>query len=143
VKIVVTALLFSIASTVPASLNVSNLLDGAHQLTAQEISQLGRRGLKPIVFVLNNNGYLIERLLCRNPDIAYNDLAQWHYADLRKALGCDDWFTARVTTCAEFDQALKIASQGDRAAYIVVTDKYAASPLSMKLHESIATLYRA
>jgi indolepyruvate decarboxylase len=118
--------------------------EGSHQLTAQEISQLGRRGLKPIVFVLNNDGYLIERLLCKNPDIAYNDLAQWHYADLPKALGCDDWFTARVTTCAEFDQALKTASQGDRAAYVeVVTDKYAASPLSMKLHESIATLYRA
>jgi indolepyruvate decarboxylase len=118
--------------------------EGSHQLTAQEISQLGRRGLKPIVFVLNNDGYLIERLLCRNPDIVYNDLAQWHYADLPKALGCDDWFTARVTTCSEFDRALKIASQGDRAAYVeVVTDKYAASPLSMKLHESIATLYRA
>jgi indolepyruvate decarboxylase len=117
--------------------------EGSHQLTAQEISQLGRRGLKPVVFVLNNNGYLIERLLCKNPDIAYNDLAQWHYADLPKALGCDDWFTTRVTTCAEFDQALKTVSQGDRAAYIeVVTDKYAASPLSMKLHESIKTLYR-
>jgi indolepyruvate decarboxylase len=117
--------------------------EGSHQLTAQEISQFGRRGLKPIVFVLNNDGYLIERLLCRNPDIVYNDLAQWHYADLPKALGCDGWFTARVTTCAEFDQALKIASQEDRAAYVeVVTDKYAASPLSMKLHESIATLYR-
>jgi indolepyruvate decarboxylase len=118
--------------------------EGAHQLTAQEISQLGRRGLKPIVFVLNNNGYLIERLLCKNPDIAYNDLAQWHYADLPKALGCDDWFTARVTTCEEFDRALEIASRGDRAAYIeVVTDKYAASPLSMRLHESVKTLYRA
>jgi len=34
--------------------------DGSHQLTAQEISQFGRRGLKPIVFVLNNSGYLIE-----------------------------------------------------------------------------------
>jgi indolepyruvate decarboxylase len=118
--------------------------EGSHQLTAQEISQFGRRGLKPVVFVLNNNGYLIERLLCKNPDIVYNDLAQWHYADLPKAFGCDDWFTARVTTCAEFDQALQTASQGDRAAYIeVVTDKYAASPLSMKLHESIKTLYGA
>jgi|GEM_PF-7049830 len=41
--------------------------DGSHQLTAQEISQFGRRALKPIVFLLNNSGYLIERLLCRNP----------------------------------------------------------------------------
>jgi indolepyruvate decarboxylase len=117
--------------------------EGSHQLTAQEIAQFGRRELKPIVFVLNNSGYLIERLLCENPDFSYNDLAQWRYSELPNALGCTDWFTARVTTCGEFDQALKTASQGDRAAYIeIVTDKYAASPLAMKLHESVKTLYR-
>ncbi len=116
--------------------------EGSHQLTAQEISQFGRRGLKPVVFVLNNSGYLIERLLCKNPDIAYNDLASWRYSEVPHALGCDGWLSARVTTCGEFDQALKAASQGDRAAYIeVVTDKYAASPLAMKLHESVRTLY--
>jgi indolepyruvate decarboxylase len=117
--------------------------EGSHQLTAQEISQFGRRGLKPIIFVLNNSGYLIERLLCKDPDIEYNDLAQWHYADLPKALGCDEWFTARVTTCGEFDQALKTASQGDRGVYIeVVTDKYAAPPVALKLHESVKTRYQ-
>jgi indolepyruvate decarboxylase len=98
--------------------------------------------LKPVVFVLNNSGYLIERLLCKDPNIEYNDLAQWHYADLPKALGCDDWFTARVTTCGEFDQALKIASQGDRGAYIeVVTDKYVAPPMALKLHENVKSFY--
>jgi indolepyruvate decarboxylase len=117
--------------------------EGSHQLTAQEISQFGRRGLKPIVFVLNNSGYLIERLLCKDPNIEYNDLAQWHYADLPKALGCDDWFTARVTTCGEFDHALKAASKGGRGIYIeVVTDKYAAPPVAQKFHESVNTLYR-
>jgi len=117
--------------------------EGSHQLTAQEISQFGRRGLKPIVFVLNNSGYLIERLLCKDPNIEYNDLAQWHYADLPKALGCDDWVTARVTTCGEFDQALKATSEGGRAAYIeVVTGKYAAPPVALKFHESVNTLYR-
>jgi len=117
--------------------------EGSHQLTAQEISQFGRRGLKPIIFVLNNSGYLIERLLCKDPNIEYNDLAQWHYADLPKALGCDDWFTARVSTCGEFDQALKTASEGGRGAYIeVVTDKYAAPPVALKFHESVKTLYR-
>jgi indolepyruvate decarboxylase len=116
--------------------------EGSHQITAQEISQFGRRGLKPVVFVLNNSGYLIERLLCRNPDIAYNDVASWRYSEMPHALGCDGWFTARVTTCEEFDQALDAAGKGGRAAYIeVVTDKYAASPLAMKLHESARTLY--
>jgi indolepyruvate decarboxylase len=75
--------------------------EGSHQLTAQEISQFGRRGLKPIVFVLNNSGYLIERLICRNPAIAYNDLAPWRYSEIPHALGCDGWLTARVTTCGE------------------------------------------
>ena len=56
--------------------------EGSHQLTVQEISQFGRRGLRPIVFVLNNSGYLIERLLCKQPDIAYNDVAAWRYAEI-------------------------------------------------------------
>ena len=49
--------------------------EGSHQLTAQEICQFHRLGLRPIIFVLNNSGYLIERLLCADPDIAYNDVA--------------------------------------------------------------------
>jgi len=116
--------------------------DGSHQLSAQEISQFGRRGLKPIVFLLNNSGYLIERLLAKDPASAYNDTASWRYAKLPHALGCDGWFTARVATCGEFDQALRAAEQGGTAAYIeVVTDAYAASPLAKKLHESVKTLY--
>jgi indolepyruvate decarboxylase len=118
--------------------------EGSHQLTAQEISQMGRRGLKPIVFVLNNSGYLIERLLCKDPDIMYNDLAPWRYSELPHALGCDGWFTTRVTTCGELDQALKQAAQNGSASYIeVVTDKYATPPLPQKLHENRDTLYLA
>jgi indolepyruvate decarboxylase len=116
--------------------------EGSHQLTVQEITQLGRRGLKPIIFVLNNSGYLIERLLCKDPEIAYNDVASWRYSEIPYALGCDDWFTARVTTCGELDKALIEAEQGGRAAYIeVVTDAYAASPLSWKLHENVNSFY--
>jgi indolepyruvate decarboxylase len=116
--------------------------EGSHQLTAQEISQFGRQGLKPVIFVLNNNGYLIERLLCKDPDIEYNDLAQWNYSELPHALGCNDWYTPRVTTLAELDEALDIAGRGERGCYIeIVTAKYEAPPLPKKLHDSIATLY--
>jgi indolepyruvate decarboxylase len=116
--------------------------DGSHQLTAQEISQFGRLGLKPVVFVLNNNGYLIERLLCKDPTIAYNDIAPWNYAELPAALGCRDWLTVRVETCSAFDKALAAAATAKTGVYIeVVTDAYAASPLAMKLHDAVKTLY--
>jgi indolepyruvate decarboxylase len=116
--------------------------EGSHQLTAQEISQFHRFELKPIIFVLNNDGYLIERLLCKKFDSYYNDLVKWHYHKLPEALGCDGWFTARVTTCGELDSAIKKAESSGTGAYIeVVTDRHAASPLSQKLHESIKTLY--
>ncbi len=118
--------------------------EGSHQLTVQEIGQFGRYGLKPVIFVLNNNGYLIERLLCKEPSIAYNDIAQWRYSDLPRAFGNDDWLTARVTTCQEFDEALAAAGRAATGAYIeVVTDTYAASPLAVKLHEATATLYKS
>ncbi|MGV0625240.1 alpha-keto acid decarboxylase family protein [Mycolicibacter minnesotensis] len=118
--------------------------EGSHQLTAQEVSQFARQGLKPVIFVLNNNGYLIERLLCSDPDIAYNDVAQWNYAALPHALGCDDWYTRRVTTLAELDEALEVAGEGRRGCYIeVITETYEAPPLPKKLHANIGTLYNA
>ena len=85
--------------------------EGSHQLTVQELCQFGRLGLRPIVFVLNNGGYLIERLLCKDPAISYNDVAMWRYTELPHALGCDGWFTARATTCGELDEAMKTASE--------------------------------
>jgi indolepyruvate decarboxylase len=116
--------------------------EGSHQLTAQEVSQMGRRGLAPIIFVLNNSGYLIERLLYKDPNIAYNDLASWRYSELPHALGCEGWYTTRVTTCGEFDDALREAGQNGSASYVeVVTDKFAASPLALKMHENVGTLY--
>ena len=118
--------------------------EGSHQLTAQEVGQFHRFGLKPIIFLLNNNGYLIERLLCKDPETYCNDVAQWHYHLLPQALGCDGWFTARVTTCGELDAAMSKAESCGSGAYIeVVTDKYVAPPMAMKLHESTKALYKS
>jgi indolepyruvate decarboxylase len=116
--------------------------EGSHQMTAQEISQFGRRGLRPIIFVLNNSGYLSERMLCPDRTIAYNDVAAWNYAGLPAVLGCEGWFTARVSTCGELDDALRTAEQAAGAAYIeVVTDAYEAPPLYKKLHENVKSFY--
>ncbi len=116
--------------------------EGSHQFTVQEISQLCRYGLKPIVFCLNNQGYLIERLLCKDPMSCYNDIAQWNYHQFPGVFGCSDWFTARVTTNGELNAAMEKAETCGTGAYIeVMTDKMAASPLARKLHEATQTLY--
>jgi indolepyruvate decarboxylase len=83
--------------------------EGSHQLTAQEVTQFHRFGLKPIIFVLNNDGYLIERLLCK--ESYYNDRAKWNDHKLPEALGCEGWLTARVTTCGELDDIMTTSSR--------------------------------
>ncbi len=116
--------------------------EGSHQMTAQEISQFGRHGLRPIVLVLNNSGYLSERMLCKDMALGYNDVATWKFAELPHALGCQGWFTARASSCGVLDDALKTAEQADGAAYIeVVTDAYEAPPMYKKLHENVESFY--
>lgn len=112
--------------------------EGSHQLTVQEISQFGRFGLKPVVICLNNNGYLIERLLCEDPYIYYNDLAQWNYHKLPAALGMDDWECFRAATNGELDTALNRAQEADMGVYIeIVTDTMAASDMALALNRLV------
>jgi indolepyruvate decarboxylase len=89
-------------------------------LTANEVGSMGRFDANIVVFVLNNDGYLIERALEESPDWTYNDLAPWRYNELPKALGCTNWFTARVVTLGELDAAMKTAQQNKFGAYIEI-----------------------
>jgi len=103
--------------------------EGAHQLTAQEIGQFYKFGLKPVFIVINNDGYLVERYTCRDPEAAFNDLPKWEYHKLPETLGCKGWYTAKVSTTGELDAALEEVNNGDRAAYIeVITDRYSMPP---------------
>ena len=116
--------------------------DGAHQFTVQEIGQFARFGIKPVIIVLNNDGYLIERLLCKDPDICYNDLAQWRYSMLPEAFGCKNWLSVKVATNGELAEVFKKIESCDCGVYIeVCMDKMAASELAMKIHDSIKSLY--
>jgi indolepyruvate decarboxylase len=107
--------------------------DGSHQLTALDVGTMGRNKLKPVIFVLNNQGYAIERALEYSPDWEYNDLAQWNYHALPAALGCEDWFTAKVATLGELDRALERASKGDTGCYIEVVGGRTDYPAGLKL----------
>jgi len=116
--------------------------EGSHQLTVNDVGTMGRNGLKPIIFVLNNAGYMVERALEANPDWVYNDLAPWNYHALPAALGCRDWFTARVTTLGELDAALARASTGESACYIeVVAGRMDFPPVLAMAHQRLDAMY--
>ena len=50
----------------------------------------------------------------------YDDLAKWNYSQLPAAMGCGDWFCAKVSTVAELDAAIDKANTFDGASYIEV-----------------------
>jgi TPP-dependent 2-oxoacid decarboxylase len=58
--------------------------DGAFQMTGMELSVALRYGYDPIVIVLNNDGYLTERLILEGQ---FNDITPWRYAKLPEVLG--------------------------------------------------------
>ena len=110
--------------------------EGAHQLTAQEIGQFYKFGVKPVFIVINNDGYLVERYTCRDPEATYNDLPQWQYHKLPEVFGCQDWHCVKVTTSGELDAALDEVNHSDKAAYIeVVTDRYSMPPRAEVMFE--------
>jgi indolepyruvate decarboxylase len=93
--------------------------DGSHQLTLNELGVMGRYGIKPRIFVLNNGLYGVEDMISERGH-EYDDLAAVNYHLLPAAFGCKGWIVERVATNAELDAALaKIASE-DAAAYIEV-----------------------
>ncbi|KAF9481222.1 pyruvate decarboxylase THI3 [Pholiota conissans] len=59
--------------------------DGSLQLTVQELSPMIKSGLRPIIFVLNNRGYSIERYI-HGKHRKYNDIADWKWTNLLDTL---------------------------------------------------------
>ncbi|OAL46237.1 pyruvate decarboxylase-like protein [Pyrenochaeta sp. DS3sAY3a] len=82
--------------------------DGSFQLTAQEVSTMLRNNLSPIIFVICNNGYTIERLI-HGWDDAYNDVQEWKYKELPGVFGAKDGqvLTYRVETKEELETLFK------------------------------------
>jgi indolepyruvate decarboxylase len=90
--------------------------DGSFQLTAQELSTMLRHDYKPVIFLINNGGYTIERCYL-GKTAAYNEVATWSYADLPKVFKPDT--TARsfvVKTVEDLQKAL--SAPNDRLIFI-------------------------
>lgn len=107
--------------------------EGSHQLTAMELGSMLRYGVKPVVIVLNNKGYTIERLLSNNPEDKFNDVMQMNYSKFARVFEGDIWST-RVETQDDFDKALKVTQIMNKLCYIeVVTDPDDMPELSKEL----------
>jgi len=81
--------------------------DGSFQLTAQELSTMIRHGMKPILFLINNDGYTIERLI-HGMEASYNDVQPWKYSQLVPVFSrdTDKCKTFQVRTKEELEKLL-------------------------------------
>lgn len=119
----------SMGFAIPAALGVQSALpkvrpivlvgDGAFQMSVSEISTIVRRGLNPIIFVLNNGGYSTERFLIDGP---FNDIHNWNYHKVGEIFGnCEG---AVVRTEEELDCAVISAVQSKHTYIVnVIVDK--------------------
>ena len=112
--------------------------EGSHQLTAMEIGNMLRRGVKPVIIVLNNKGYTVERVLSNSPDDCFNDIMQMNYSKFARVFEGDVWST-KVTTADDFDKALKVTQIMNKMCYIEICTEAMDMP---KLTESLITSLR-
>jgi indolepyruvate decarboxylase len=92
--------------------------DGAAQMTVQELSTILRAGLCPVIIVVDNDGYTIERVI-HGAEQAYNDIARWDWTAAPALFGSDRVSVARrVTTTGELDDALLAADSVAQPALI-------------------------
>lgn len=102
--------------------------DGSIQLTAQEISSMLSHGCKPILFVLNNDGYTIEKYLnVKTENQLYNRIPAWSYTRLPEAFG-GEAFTATVKTNGELEEAIRQVETECRSKLCLI-ELIAADPL--------------
>jgi len=70
--------------------------DGSAQMTVQEISSFVHYGLTPIIFLLNNNGYTVERII-EGETRDYNDIKPWNWSKIFELFEYDDPSKEKLT----------------------------------------------
>ncbi len=89
--------------------------DGSFQVTCQDLSTMIRNRLKPVIFLINNDGYTIERVISDRP---YNDIQPWHYHKLVHVFG--GGLGLDVRTEGELEDALGKAGATDGLVFIEI-----------------------
>lgn len=114
--------------------------DGSFQVTAQALSRIIYHDLNPIIFVINNDGYTIERYIM-GMDADYNDIPQWEYHKLPDLMDANNkMISFDVKTESELKEALEEAKTADHGVLIEVNLPAKDAPQALKeLGPSIAT----
>lgn len=92
--------------------------DGSFQVTGQDLSTMIRYSCTPTIFLLNNDGYTIERVIV---DRVYNDIQPWKYSRLPEAFGADTKTAVSVRDChteGELEEALQHSEKQKRLVFI-------------------------
>ncbi|EBM2822365.1 alpha-keto acid decarboxylase family protein [Salmonella enterica subsp. enterica serovar Anatum] len=84
--------------------------DGAAQLTIQEMGSMLRDGQAPVILLLNNDGYTVERAI-HGAAQRYNDIASWNWTQIPPALN-----VAQQAECWRVTQAIQLAEVLERLA---------------------------
>lgn len=109
--------------------------EGSLQLTVQTFSDLLRHGLNSTIFILNNDGYTVERLI-HGMEASYNKVPDWAYSKLCDAFGPS--FPSRYYRVATGNELVKLLNDptfnaADCTQVVeLFLDKHDA-PLSVKL----------
>ncbi|VDY39891.1 decarboxylase [Salmonella enterica subsp. enterica serovar Daytona] len=82
--------------------------DGAAQLTIQEMGSMLRDGQAPVILLLNNDGYTVERAI-HGAAQRYNDIASWNWTQIPPALNA-----AQQAECWRVMQAIQLAEVLER-----------------------------
>ncbi|NIY49105.1 alpha-keto acid decarboxylase family protein [Cedecea colo] len=94
--------------------------DGSAQLTIQELGSMLRDEQKPVILLLNNDGYTVERAI-HGAEQRYNDIAPWNWTQLPQAmqLHCQAqcW---RVTETVQLKEVMHKAAKAQRLTLIEV-----------------------
>lgn len=101
--------------------------EGSHQLTIQEMANLFKYNIKPVILLLNNDGYTIERVLSNDPNDLFNNITNWNYKKALELFSDGKGFAYfEAKTSNELDSALSKAEilQKEKLVYIeIFTDK--------------------
>lgn len=106
--------------------------DGSFQLTVQELSTIIRHELKPIIFLLNNGGYTIERLIM-GENAAYNDIQNWNYAQIPAVFNGSKAYQSHVVeTIGQLKQVLDNVQQQEGLTFVELKLPAMDAPMSLK-----------